>query len=152
MVERESAIMSCSRDVHPINKDHSAMVKFEPKDDDYTIVRGHLYEILMELVEHEAHKTVPVAKALSQPLAYSLCKKTNAITFLGYQKNTFDWDKFRSIDNLQISFRRTVRVHENGTITDQPPDLGAFPIHDTKKYPEHFRSHNGYFIPMYRKS
>ncbi len=54
---------------------------------------------------------------------------------------------------LSISFKRTVRVADNGPKNELPPDLGSFPIYRTKDFetqlPEHMAGKEGYFIPMY---
>lgn len=57
---------------------------------------------------------------------------------------------------LSISFKRTVRVADNGSKNELPPDLGSLPIYRTKDFetqlPEHMAGKKGYFIPMYRES
>ena len=35
---------------------------------------------------------------------------------------------------LSISFRRTIRVADNDETNDLPPDLGPFPVYNTKAY------------------
>lgn len=59
-------------------------------------------------------------------------------------------------DVLDISFRRTVRVPDNGDAYDLPPDCGPFPIFSIKqnasKLPKEMTSKGGLFIPIYGKS
>ena len=54
---------------------------------------------------------------------------------------------------LTISLRRTIRVPDNGTSYDLPPDLGAFPIYNVldhqAKLPPHLVKKGGAFIPIY---
>lgn len=59
-------------------------------------------------------------------------------------------------DDLQISFRRTIRVSDNHQVSLLPPDLGEFPLkavsqHADKMRPE-MSAKGGLFFPMYRKS
>jgi hypothetical protein len=61
------------------------------------------------------------------------------------------------VDNdLQISFRRTIRVPDNQQTSFLPPDLGAFPLLPVSKYAEQLpgvmTAKGGLFFPMYRKS
>lgn len=55
---------------------------------------------------------------------------------------------------LSISFKRTVRVADNGDTNDLPPDLGAFPVYQSSKYagrlPDHLSRKGGFFIPVSR--
>jgi hypothetical protein len=59
-------------------------------------------------------------------------------------------------DNLDISLRRTVRVPDNGTAYDLPPDCGPFPIYSVKDYnsqlPKQTVIKGGLFVPVYGKS
>lgn len=55
--------------------------------------------------------------------------------------------------SLEICFERTVRVSDNGTTNELPPDLGEFPVFETsafKDLPQAMKAKGGYFIPMYR--
>jgi hypothetical protein len=57
-------------------------------------------------------------------------------------------------NSLEICFERTVRVSDNDTTNDLPPDLGNFPVFETSAYeslPQAMKAKGGYFIPMYRK-
>jgi hypothetical protein len=59
-------------------------------------------------------------------------------------------------DDLRISFRRTIRVPDNGQqISFLPPDLGAFPLKAVSKYAGEMSAEmaakGGVFMPMYRK-
>lgn len=57
---------------------------------------------------------------------------------------------------LKISFRRAVRVPDNGQASFLPPDLGAFPLTPVSKYAQKLKPEmavkGGLFFPMYRKS
>lgn len=59
-----------------------------------------------------------------------------------------------SANAVYISFRRTIRVPDNGVEYHLPPDLGNFPIHPIVKYvskfPKDIVKKNGVFIPMHR--
>jgi hypothetical protein len=61
----------------------------------------------------------------------------------------------RITQELDISFQRTVRVADNGTMNSLPPSLGSFPIYSTAEYahtlPGSFAETDGFFISMYRK-
>lgn len=53
---------------------------------------------------------------------------------------------------LEISFRRTVKVSDNQNASDMPPDLGAFPVYPVAwfgKVPNAMRQKGGVFIPMH---
>lgn len=53
---------------------------------------------------------------------------------------------------LEISFRRTVKVSDNQNASDMPPDLGAFPVYPVAccgKVPDAMRQKGGVFIPMH---
>lgn len=53
---------------------------------------------------------------------------------------------------LEISFRRTVKVSDNQNASDLPPDLGAFPVYPVSnfgKVPNAMRQKGGVFIPMH---
>ncbi|KAF2805015.1 ubiquitin-domain-containing protein [Mytilinidion resinicola] len=59
-------------------------------------------------------------------------------------------------EDLEISFRRTIRVLDNKQTSNLPPDLGAFPLYPVSKYaktlPADMTSKGGVFLPMYHKS
>lgn len=65
-------------------------------------------------------------------------------------------DNVVNLDDLKISFHRTVRVPDNQGSSDLPPDLGRFPIFQVKNYvdnlPPEMAAKGGLFFPMYRKS
>jgi hypothetical protein len=65
-------------------------------------------------------------------------------------------DNVVNLDDLKISFHRTVRVPDNQASSDLPPDLGRFPIFQVKNYvdrlPPEMAAKGGLFFPMYRKS
>lgn len=59
-------------------------------------------------------------------------------------------------NDLEISFRRTIRVPDNNQTSNLPPDLGAFPLKPISKYvgkvtPD-MAAKGGLLLPMYRKS
>ena len=58
-------------------------------------------------------------------------------------------------NDLEISFRCTVRVPDNKQVSYLPPNLGAFPLtpvsqHANKMHPG-MSAKGGLFFPMYRK-
>jgi hypothetical protein len=59
------------------------------------------------------------------------------------------------LDDLEISVRRTVRVPDTENMSKLPPDLGAFPLFQTKYFAEamgpEMASKGGLFFPMYPK-
>jgi hypothetical protein len=63
---------------------------------------------------------------------------------------------YGSCDSLDISLRRTVRVPDNGTAYDLPPDCGPFPIFSVlehkSKLPVEMGLKGGMFVPIYGKS
>ncbi|KAM0364482.1 hypothetical protein ACHAPZ_010901 [Fusarium culmorum] len=58
------------------------------------------------------------------------------------------------IDDLEISFKRTVRVPDNDDTNNLPPDAGSFPLYKVDDYAEtlplSMTQKGGLFIPMYR--
>jgi hypothetical protein len=60
------------------------------------------------------------------------------------------------LDDLEISSRRTVRVPDNETMSKLPPNLGEFPLFQTKHYAKamgrEMAAKGGLFFPMYRES
>jgi hypothetical protein len=64
-------------------------------------------------------------------------------------------DGVHATQTLEISFKRTVRVSDNGETNALPPSLGSFPIYSTEKYasklPTYMAGKKGFFIPMYRE-
>ena len=61
--------------------------------------------------------------------------------------------QYGATDNLEISFRRTVRVADNSTAYDLPPDCGPFPIYSVDEYktqlPASMAAKGGVFVPIY---
>jgi hypothetical protein len=59
--------------------------------------------------------------------------------------------ELRTVD---ISLRRTIRVPDNKTSYELPPDLGAFPIYNVEdfgsKLPPSIVETGGLFMPIYR--
>lgn len=58
------------------------------------------------------------------------------------------------LDDLELSFHRTLRVPDNHDSTDLPPSLGRFPLFNAKDYasklPREMAKKGGVFLPMYR--
>jgi hypothetical protein len=58
-------------------------------------------------------------------------------------------------EDLQISFKRTVRVPDNQQNSHLPPSLGSFSLKEISDYadklPESMASKGGLFFPMYRE-
>ncbi|KAG8355558.1 hypothetical protein FVEN_g6453 [Fusarium venenatum] len=63
-------------------------------------------------------------------------------------------DKIK-IDDLTISFKRTIRVSDNKSTNDLPPDMGEFPLSKMDDYAEtiplSMAEKGGVFIPMYQR-
>jgi hypothetical protein len=59
------------------------------------------------------------------------------------------------LDDLTITFKRTVRVPDNDESTALPPDMGSFPLFKVDDYaeslPVNMAQKGGLFLPMYRK-
>ncbi|QPC69412.1 hypothetical protein HYE68_000164 [Fusarium pseudograminearum] len=59
------------------------------------------------------------------------------------------------IDDLEICFKRTIRVPDNDDTNDLPPDAGSFPLYKVDDYaqtlPLSMTQKGGLFIPMYQK-
>ena len=57
---------------------------------------------------------------------------------------------------LDISFKRTIRVPDNGKPYQLPPDHGSFPLYSvrtySKKLPLALSAKGGIFLPIYRKA
>jgi hypothetical protein len=57
--------------------------------------------------------------------------------------------------NLSISFKRTVRVPDNGQTNNLPPGLGSFPLYNVADFsnvlPQDMVEKGGLFLAMYRK-
>lgn len=64
-------------------------------------------------------------------------------------------DKVVVCNDLEISFRRTVRVPDNKQVSYLPPDLGALPLtavsQHANKMPPGMSVEGGLFFPIYRK-
>ncbi|KAE9369833.1 hypothetical protein N431DRAFT_560557 [Stipitochalara longipes BDJ] len=62
---------------------------------------------------------------------------------------------YGGVDTLDISLRRTIRIPDNGTAYELPPDCGPFPIYSVKQYksnlPEHMAGKGGLFVPIYER-
>jgi hypothetical protein len=59
------------------------------------------------------------------------------------------------LDDLEISFHRTLRVPDNSDKSKLPPSLGNFPLYNAVDYakslPPEMAKKGGVFLPMYRK-
>ena len=57
--------------------------------------------------------------------------------------------------DLSLSFRRTVRVADNKSVNDLPPDLGSLPLYEVKNYesklPGPMAAKGGFFFPMHQR-
>lgn len=64
-------------------------------------------------------------------------------------------DRVHIGDRFSVSFRRTLRIPDDGKTYPLPPGLGAFPIHRVDDFlaqvPEAWREHGGVFLPMYQR-
>ncbi|KAF2496946.1 ubiquitin-domain-containing protein [Lophium mytilinum] len=58
------------------------------------------------------------------------------------------------LDDLQIAFKRTVRVPDDSNSSALPPGLGNFPLFEVREYakslPANMAAKGGLFLPMYR--
>ena len=56
---------------------------------------------------------------------------------------------------LRVSFKRTLRLPDDGKKYPLPPGLGNFPIRRVEDYasrvPKAWRAHGGVFLPMYQR-
>jgi hypothetical protein len=59
------------------------------------------------------------------------------------------------LDDLQISFHRTVNVPDNRECSELPPNLGKFPLFQVRNYADkvhpEMAAKGGIFLPMYRE-
>jgi hypothetical protein len=59
------------------------------------------------------------------------------------------------IDDLEISFQRTLRVPDNFDVSNLPSSIGQFPLEMVRKYvktlPQEIINKGGLFFPMHRK-
>ena len=59
------------------------------------------------------------------------------------------------IDDLEVTFQRTLRIPDDGETYPLPPGLGAFPIRKVADYadrvPDAWREKGGVFIPMHQR-
>lgn len=57
--------------------------------------------------------------------------------------------------SLEITFERTIRVPDNGTVNNLPPSLGSFDLHKIQNYahrlPREIAEKGGVFLSMYQK-
>ncbi|MEP6921474.1 MAG: hypothetical protein ABI967_10145 [bacterium] len=58
-------------------------------------------------------------------------------------------------EHFSLSFKRTLRIPDDGTEHQTPPNFGVFPIYRVSDYadrlPESWRREGGVFIPMYQR-
>jgi len=82
----------------------------------------------------------------SPELRHDLCSRRGSSIKVHREWHTSD---------LSISFQRTVRVSDNNSTNDLPPDLGSFPLFETSDYqetlPSQIAAKGGYLLPMHRK-
>jgi hypothetical protein len=66
-----------------------------------------------------------------------------------------EWDMPRDQVTLTVGFKRTIRVSDNDSTNDLPPDLGSLPLYKTSDYektlPSQMAAKGGYFLPMHRE-
>jgi hypothetical protein len=66
-----------------------------------------------------------------------------------------EWQMPCDQNSLVVRFKRTIRVSDNNSTNDLPPDLGSFPLYKTSDYektlPSQMAAKGGYFLPMHRK-
>jgi len=59
------------------------------------------------------------------------------------------------IEDLTITFHRTIRVPDNGDVNYLPPGVGSFPLYNIAEFagvlPQDMVEKGGVFFPMYRK-
>jgi hypothetical protein len=59
------------------------------------------------------------------------------------------------IDDLEITFKRTIRVPDNGEVSYLPPDSGSFPLYNVADFasvlPQDMVDKGGLFFSMYRE-
>jgi len=64
-------------------------------------------------------------------------------------------DSSLKIDDLKITFKRTIRVPDNGDVSYLPPATGIFPLYNIAEFagvlPQEMVDKGGVFFPMYRK-
>ncbi|KAK4934285.1 hypothetical protein LTR10_024396 [Elasticomyces elasticus] len=69
--------------------------------------------------------------------------------------NVVEIRRQNGIEQLQISFKRTVRIPDNIDEFELPPDMGNFPLYKTEQYaqslPESIVAKRGIFLPMYQR-
>lgn len=69
--------------------------------------------------------------------------------------NVVEIRRQNGIEQLEISFKRTVRIPDNNDEFELPPDMGNFPLYKIEKYaqslPEIVTAKRGVLMPMYRE-
>ncbi|TID22443.1 hypothetical protein E2P81_ATG11546 [Venturia nashicola] len=69
-------------------------------------------------------------------------------------KPTVDGDSI-TIDDIRIRFKRTILVPDNQKVSQLPPGLGNFSLHQVSDYvgklPETMELKGGIFLPMYQR-
>jgi hypothetical protein len=75
---------------------------------------------------------------------------------MAWNPSTRVTDKVVYIDDLEISFHRTVRMPDNHKTSKLPPGLGRFPLYNADEYtrtlPREMAKKGGVLIPMHSKS
>lgn len=73
----------------------------------------------------------------------------------GRENNTLEIFRDHEGESLEISFQRTVRVPDNKDVSQLPPAMGKFGLHQVSQYkaklPHNMAAKGGLFFSMYRK-
>jgi hypothetical protein len=67
-------------------------------------------------------------------------------------KNTIRVENGEQNLSMELSFRRTIRVPDDGNVYNMPPDLGRFPLYSVAQYktlPQEIVQKGGCFLPIY---
>lgn len=90
-----------------------------------------------------------------QPLEISLHEKFDSAQGFGPELESIRIENGDIESFLEISFRRILRVPDNGKSYNLPPEFGKFPIYSVHTFsstlPADISSKGGCFIPIYRK-
>ncbi|KAF7876492.1 hypothetical protein EAF04_001582 [Stromatinia cepivora] len=88
-------------------------------------------------------------------LTVALMSSDSNVNESGNEKVHVTYKRNYSAETLDISFRRTVRVPDNGNTYNLPPDCGLFPIYSVDKYkdklPNSMVAKGGVFVPMHQR-
>lgn len=91
------------------------------------------------------------------PRAVTLESKPNLVVKLEREEGSTQYDQIaiKESEQLKISFKRMVRVSDNGDSSLLPPDLGNFLLYSVSAYQKtlsnNMAAKGGLFFPMFRK-